>query len=241
MTSTKKGKKEFTIQDFEKGLMLAGYLTPQNASEIEEKRILEEYDKKNSTLKQKTYFRRVVLAAEIVNELKNEPTFGRVKFQKLVYLCENASHIQLADDRYKKFAAGPFDNKFMHSINTEFKKQKWFDVETIEDNGFRKPKYSELDKVSKYKEYYDRYFSEQDEAIQKTISLLRNEKTRFVELIATIFYCWNEIIHENLEYSFDLLLERFYSWAEEKKRYTENEVSDGIEWMKKEKLTPEFV
>jgi len=234
-------KKKYSFKDFEKGLMLAGYITPKDSNEVIEKKMLEEYDKAQKKENQKIYFKRTVLAAEIINELKDEKTFGRVKFQKLIYLCENAVHMKLTDDRYKKFAAGPFDNRFMYSINSKLKKQKWFDVKTIKDGKFSKPKYFELDKKDKYKEYYNRYFLEQDEVIKRIISLFRTQRTNFVELIATIFYSWNEIICNNQEVTNDLIYEKIYSWSEEKQKFSTQDIDNAIEWMENEKLTPQLI
>src|SRR5690606_13360441 len=116
---------------------------------------LKEYDKDLAKKKSIIYFQRAVLAAEIVNNLKDEFTFGRVKFQKLVYLCEHACNMNL-QDRYVKFAAGPFDNNFMHSINQEFKKQKWFNIEVVKSNGYNKPVYSVSSNIEKHKIYYSK-------------------------------------------------------------------------------------
>ena len=231
-------KKSFTISDFEHGLMLAGYVTPINANEIIEKEMLNEFDKQNNKAKQIIYFKRAVLAAGIINELKDERTFGRVKFQKMVYLCENVVHMNLSEDRYKKFAAGPFDTRFMHSINSELKKQKWFDVKMVKDGKYPKPQYFELEKKDNYKEYYNDYFSEYDEAIQRIISLFRTQKTDFVELIATIFFCWKEIIDEKLKITNSLIYNKVYSWSKEKKRFSTEDIDNAIEWMENEKLTP---
>jgi hypothetical protein len=238
MKSMDKKTEKFTLRDFEKGLMLAGYISPINSEEVNEKKRLEVYDKQITEAKKEIYFKRAVIAAEIVNKLKDESTFGRVKFQKMVYLCENVVHMKLATDRYKKFAAGPFDNKFMYSINAEFKKQRWFDVKYIKDGTYKKPIYFDLERKEKYKEYYVRYFSDQNDSIQKVIDLLRKEKTQFAELVATLFFCWKEIIEENQIFSFELICNKFYSWAEEKKRFTEQEIERGIKWMEYHQLTP---
>jgi hypothetical protein len=231
-------KKSFTVKDFEQGLMLAGYVTPINACEVNEKEMLAEYDKQNNKAKQIIYFKRSVLAAEIINELKDEKTFGRIKFQKMVYLCENVVHMNLSEDRYKKFAAGPFDNRFMHSINKELKEQKWFDVKIIKDGKYSKPQYFELEKKDNYKEYYNNYYSEYDEAIHRMISLLRTQKTDFVELVATIFYSWKEIIGEKQKFTNSLIYNKVYSWSKEKKRFSTEDIDNAIEWMENEKLTP---
>lgn len=238
MNSTNNEKKNFTLQDFEKGLMLAGYISPISIYEVNEKERLKEYDAKNSKKRKEIYFKRTVLAAEIVYELKDELTFGRIKFQKLVYLCENVTHMSLAQDRYKKFAAGPFDSKFMHSINSEFKRQKWFGTKTVTKGKYNKQVYFKLDKVDNYKQYYYRYYSEQHESIHRVINLFRKRNTKFSELIATLFYCWKEIIDKNQLFSTELIIHDFYNWAEEKHQFTIEEIMEGIKWMEKESLTP---
>lgn len=91
--------------------------------------------------KKQIYFRRVVLAAEIASKLHDQPTFGHVKFQKLVYLCEQVSSMNLHSS-YSKQAAGPYDRKFMHSIDKEFNKQKWFDVKLENKDGRNKYLYT---------------------------------------------------------------------------------------------------
>jgi hypothetical protein len=237
MKSTNKKRKKFTLEDFEKGLMLAGHLSPINKQELKEKEALKQCDAILAKEKSKIYFKRSVLAAEIVNELMEEKTFGRIKFQKMVYLCENVIHMNLGE-RYQKFAAGPFDNKFMHSINKEFKKQKWFDVEIVREGKYPVPKYSRLQNNEKYKEYFQKYFSKNKEAIHSIISLFRTKKTHYVELVATLFACWKEIIDNNQTLTNDLILEKLYSWSEEKKKYKVEEVLEALDWMKDQNLTP---
>jgi len=237
MKSTKKNKKPFTFEDFEKGLMLAGYISPASVNEIKEREILEKYEKEKAKEKKAIYFKRVVLAAEILNQLHMEFAFGRIKFQKLVYLCENVCDMQL-NERYAKFAAGPFDHKFMHSINAELKKQKWFKVEKIKDGKYNKSVYSKLKSVDKYKGYYENYFAEHNGAIQRLIELFRKRKTDYVELVATIFHCILELNEKGVNFSEDDLFELFYSWSKEKKRFSKKEVLDAYKWMVEQDIIP---
>jgi len=231
MKSSNPKKNSFTIEDFEKGLMLAGYLTPHTESELKELKILEEYDKNLTKERSKLYFKRAVLAAEIVNALKDEFTFGRVKFQKLVYLCEHACNMNL-QDRYEKFAAGPFDNKFMHSINQEFEKQKWFNIRVDKSKGYNKPVYSASSNTEKYKAYYSNYFGDQDDLIQRIIELFRTTKTRKVELVATIYFCLLEIKQNNQLRNRKTLVTNFYKFADSKKQFSEQEINTSLDWMK---------
>ncbi len=240
MKSTK-GTKKFTFEDFEKGLMLAGYILPASASEVDEKEALEkyeqEYEKKNNHTRSKNYFKRAVLAAEIANQLHAENTFGHVKFQKMVFLCEKVSHLDF-NSNYLKKAAGPFDNKFMHTIDREFEKQKWFTVEKINERGFLKYKYTPHTHLENYKQYFNSYYGEITAEIQFIIDIFRKQNTRFVELVATIFACMLELLEKDETLTFDTIKPLFYDWADEKKKFNQSEVKSAINWMYSNNLYP---
>lgn len=225
------------MDDFEKGLVLLGLVLPSNEAEMDEISALNKLEKEISKEKQQLHFRRVVLAAEIVSKLFGEPTFGRIKFQKLVYLCEHIAHMDLTY-RYSKQVAGPFDNKFMHSIHTEFKKLKWFDVQITKEGVFSRHKYLPLEKANGYLSYYDTYFSEENERIQYVINLFRTKKTDETELAVTVFACYLELSEKGL-LSKDSLLTLFYNWSDEKQRFSEDRVIDSFYWLIQNGLIPE--
>lgn len=238
MKSTKKNRKPFSVEDFEKGLMLAGYISPINSDEIKERETLQEYEEGKAKKNKSIYFKRVVLAAEIVNQLHNERTFGRVKFQKLVYLCENICKMDL-HQRYAKFAAGPFDNKFMHTINREFKRLKWFDVEQKKEGTFYVQSYKKLGELDSYKEYYNNYFSDFDSSITRIINIFRKTKTREVELVATIFACLLELSKfETPSVTEENIINEVYSWSKEKQKYSRKEIILTYGWMCTNQLIP---
>ena len=237
MPSTKTDKTHFSMDDFEKGLMLAGYIMPSSVTEIIEREKLAEYEAQLASQSKNIYFKRAVLAAEIAAQLHNEFAFGRVKFQKLVYMCEHAAHMNL-EHRYQKQAAGPFDNKFMHTIDKEFKKQKWFSVEKVIDNNISRYKYTPLENIENYKRYYDNYYKHLDDSIQFIIELFRKKKTDFTELATTVFACYLELKENHTAIPKDLLLKLFYDWSEKKKRFPENEVIDSYHWLQNNGLIP---
>jgi|ERR1700757_2970760 len=240
MKSTKTNTQNFSFEDFEEGLMLAGHVSPSSISDVAKKEILDQYEKgleANTKKKnQETFFKRVVLAAEIANNLYNEPTFGHVKFQKLVYLSEHIAEMNL-NHRYSKQAAGPFDNKFMHSIDTQFQKNKWFKIDKIEENNIKRFKYSPLENCENYKKYYDSYFSNKKDGIQSLIETFRKKKTDSVEITATIFACLIELKAKQ-NFTKDHLLELFYNWSDKKRRFSENDIVSNWKWMQEIGLIP---
>jgi len=225
-----KTEKNFSFEDFEKGLMLAGYVMPSSIHELNEREELEKYEKELQSKPKNIYFKRVVLAAEIASKLYMESTLGRVKFQKLVYLCEHVAKMNLID-RYTKQTAGPFDNKFMHTIDNEFKSQKWFSVDKLEEGNITRYKYTKLENSENYKKYYENYFSNENDKIQFIIELFRKRDTRYTELSATVFACYHELSFKNEKINKKELVMLFYNWSPEKKKFSEKEISDNLNWL----------
>lgn len=234
MESTSNNKKPFSWDDFEKGLMLAGLIPPSTMQEVNELEAIEVYEKELDKQKRSLYFRRVVLAAEIAEQLYSQSTFGRVKFQKLVYLCEQVAELETSN-KYLKQAAGPFDNKFMHTIDKEFRKQKWFNVVKITENNIARYRYEPLENHGNHKKYFDSYFANPI-AIHNIIDLFKNKKTDFTEIAATLYACHLELFVKHMEVNFEAVRVLFYSWSKEKKRFDEIQVKSIWNWLQENQL-----
>ena len=71
-----------------------------------------------------SHFARALLSVEKVHRLHIEPTFGRIKHQKIFHLCEHIAQIEEIHGQYHREAAGPLDNKLIYANEAELKKQK---------------------------------------------------------------------------------------------------------------------
>src|SRR4051812_32594249 len=71
------------------------------------------------------YYRRTLLAAEIIHSLHGEMTLGHLKLQKLIYLAQRTEHINLPVN-FLKQAMGPYDPRLMRSIDKQLLEKKWF-------------------------------------------------------------------------------------------------------------------
>lgn len=181
-------------------------------------------------------FKRIVLAAEITAQLHKEPTFGHVKLQKLVFLCENAVDMDF-NFRYMKQAAGPYDHKFMHSIDPAFSKQKWFQIKK-EPGKYGRIKYTPGEKFNEHKKYFDGYFNKDKEKIQQIIDMFRSQKSDIVELVATLFSCWHEMKNNKQLINNKSLVEAIYNWSIEKNKFSEIEIIRAIDWMNESNFHP---
>ncbi|SHG53828.1 hypothetical protein [Winogradskyella jejuensis] len=205
--------------------------TESNPEKIDSYKILEDLrPKKKAT--NIDYHKRTVLAAEIVYQLYQENTLGHLKLQKLLYLCQNSARIDIHAN-FLKQAMGPYDNRLMRSIDKKFKENKWFSYNPREYE-----KYQPLENCGGHKEWYERYFNQQLSEIDFIITKFRKTKTRAIELIATIFACWKEVIDEKQLLTDEILVYKFYQWHPDKSKFNKDEILQTIAFMKNDGFHP---
>ncbi|MCH7315268.1 restriction endonuclease subunit S [Acinetobacter sp. ANC 3882] len=172
------------------------------------------------------------LAAEITFQLHTESTFGHLKLQKLIYLCQQLKHMDLAAD-FKQHAAGPYDPVMARYLDKEFKDREWFNYDPKRDL-----KYKPLSRCNDHRSAFNRYFAKDVSEIYDLIGLFRTSKSDHIEIVATLFACWLRLLEKNRSVSEEQLLKDFYAWSEEKKRFSKDEVLNGYKWMKQNSVVP---
>ncbi len=203
-----------------------------NVDKINPEKILSDLKKSDVKVTKIDYHKRTVLAAEIVCKLQNEYTFGHLKLQKLMYLCQHTTSMNLHTN-FLKQAMGPYDPNLMRSIDKQFKVNKWFEYSS---NDY--PKYKPLDRVGEHKEWYERYFEDQLSDIDFLLEKFRKYRTDQVEIIATIFACWKEALEYKELINNELIIKKFYLWHEDKAKYERERIIKAFEWMTEEGMCP---
>lgn len=172
------------------------------------------------------------LAAEITFQLHTEPTFGHLKLQKLIYLCQQLKHMDLAAD-FKQHAAGPYDPVMARYLDKEFKNREWFSYAPKRDL-----KYKPLTRCNDHRTVFNNYFAKDMPEIYDLIGLFRTSKSDHIEIVATLFACWLRLLENKQSITEELLLKDFYAWSEEKNRFSKAEVLNGYKWMKQNLVVP---
>ncbi len=208
------------------------YTLKTDPSRINAKRILEEVRNENYKPSRADYHKRTVLAAEIVYQLHNEWTLGHLKLQKLIYLCQNTTGMALHTN-FLKQAMGPYDPKLMRSIDAQFERNKWFKF-----NRDAAQKYLPLANAGEHQTWYSRYFSNQQSDIDQLISIFKRASSDQVEIIATLYAVWKEMLEQDLGFKEDLLIARFYNWSIEKEKFEPERVKNAIDWMLEKGIHP---
>ena len=178
------------------------------------------------------YYKRTLLAAEIVWQLRGEPTLGHLKLQKLIYLCQKTGEMQLPTN-FLKQAMGPYDPQLMRSIDKQLRIKNWFEYRQDE-----LLKYQPLEQAGQHRVDFEKYFASELSNIQFVINTFKTDKSRVVEIVATLYGCMEDILSKNELFSTSLLLKRFYEWSEEKKKFPEQEIWPEYERMLRIGMVP---
>jgi len=191
-------------------------------------------DVRSGVRKAPAAFQRIVLAAEIVDRLHNDPNFGRVKFQKVLYLCEHHLGMDL-EGNYWRQAAGPLDNRMLYSVENQIQRQKWF--ATRRDG--QKITYVRMEKAGGHRKYFDDYWADYREGLDSLLELMRPLNTERSEIVATLFAAWNDLILAGLPFADeDILHEVRSNWHESKERFDEDRLRRALQWMRDQGLVP---
>jgi type I restriction enzyme S subunit len=190
---------------------------------------------KTNTTTANVHFRRSVLAAEIAERLYEEPTFGHVKMEKMLFLTERLCHIDIGS-HYHRDAAGPYDNRALRSIDSQLRKQKWFDVKRTEKGN----RYVPMQNRGKHKTYFDKYYSTVLPTFEKIIDTFKTQNTERCEIVATLYSAWEDLLHSNKPFTdADIVNEVLNNWHESKKRISKERWLSAIQWMRENGFAPD--
>jgi type I restriction enzyme, S subunit len=178
-------------------------------------------------------FQRSVLAAYLIDNSQDDPFFGHVKLQKMLFMCEAVNNLDFDTD-YKRHAMGPYDPKLIRSVDSQLKKAKWFEVKKLEGEISRYV-YHPLEKVEEYKKYVGRYWDHKK--IEHIFQLMKPMRTLQAEIVATLFSANSDLKKTNISITDAILInEARNNWHDNKKNIAVETWEKAIEWMKSKNL-----
>jgi len=198
--------------------------------------ITENVSVKSPQSKREAVFMRLVLSARILDNICDEPTAGRVKFEKLLYLSEHCAKLPLHSE-FQRYAAGPYDPQALYSIEEQLKRNKWFGRNT--DKSASKA-YLRLSKADGYRSYVDAIFDvAQKDTIDKLIQLFKTVRTIQCEIVATLYGAWNDFLIDGIQPTDEQIVnEVLTNWHERKERIDRKRWLVALGWMKKQNIVP---
>ncbi|MES2573801.1 MAG: restriction endonuclease subunit S [Bacteroidota bacterium] len=178
---------------------------------------------------------KTILAGHIIN-LNNTTDFGRVKFQKLLFLTEYICKIDF-DSHYIQKVAGPYDDVLIKGIEVDFNRMRFFNV--VQDKtDYKRVRYIALAGAKELESLFLENFPDESVRINNTLLKFRPLSWGECELIATLYAVWNNRIIQNEPITDELLYSDFMAWDKQKSKY-QSVFYKWLFWMKDERIIPD--
>jgi len=182
---------------------------------------------------------RTLVGAEIVHRHRNIRKFGRVKFQKELYLAEAYVGISELEGSYLRKAAGPHDQQLMGDVEGGMAAQGYYRTDQPDGNG-RPVSYVPLDKAGQHEGDLKSALGSRADKLSAMIDLLRDFDTNAVEAIATLYAVWNDLLAEGEAPDDDTIIHHALTeWHPEKsEKFRTDDLAHWLGWMKRHDFMP---
>lgn len=173
------------------------------------------------------------LSLRIIEQLPNNYSMCKIKLNKIQSVILKMIKYNREPD-YEKHAAGPYSKEMMNDVYETFETKGWV---KLSKNGMRDIYTLDVNYKEGIKKYQE-HFKEYDNEITRIIKLFENKDTQESEIIATLFYCWNDFLIDGVQPTDDQIIEQFYAWSKRKKYIETSKVKKNLAYMRKNNLIP---
>jgi type I restriction enzyme, S subunit len=166
-----------------------------------------------------------------------EKTFGRVKIEKIGHMAEAYAEIGLDRNPYKD-AAGPNDfDRLVNVMEPYALSKNYFETQKRDSGGYDFVPKSELNKlVSKTKALLP---EKKKKDLDKIIELIIPMRKVQVELVATVYAAWNNLLLSNVPVTSEsIVYEARENWHPDKLKISRDKFFDTIDWLKLNDIIP---
>lgn len=183
---------------------------------------------------------RGLIGTEIIERLAGQPTFGRVKFQKVAFLAEGHVGVSELEGSYLREAAGPLDRALIDDM--EIGAHRLAEIERDQPGGSGTANTYRLGprRGAHRQELADWLGADRTAKLDKLITDIADLSTRGAEAVATLYGVWNDALNEGAPPSDDEIISGFLNdWHDEKrKKFRASELPEWLGWMRRHGIVP---
>ncbi|WP_268778243.1 restriction endonuclease subunit S [Novosphingobium sp. Leaf2] len=177
------------------------------------------------------------VAAEIIERLAHQPTFGRTKLQKVAYLAEAHANITELAGCYIRMPFGPLDQPMMDEIEAN----GGDDGIVIDDKrDGSMVRYRTTGTKGGHTADLRKWLGEERfTKLDHLIKVLSGLKTHSAEAIATLYAVWNDALIEGRSLTDEQIFSAFFSWHPKKgENFRADELPHWLDWMRRHGIVP---
>lgn len=182
---------------------------------------------------------RIIVGAEIIHRLPDDPKRGRVKVHKLTYLAEAHLGIDGLQGNYLREAAGPLDRALREETERGLEAAGYYCACQTDGTGTAVT-YSPLAKAGQHKAELDALLGPKADALRKLIATLADLDRRQTEAVVTLYAVWNDALLDGQTPNDDAIINGVLNdWHTEKgEKFTAADLAHWLAWMKRHNLIP---
>ena len=183
---------------------------------------------------------RGLVGTEIIERSAGQPTFGRVKFQKVVFLAEGHVGISELAGCYTRAAAGPLDGALIDEM--EHTANSIAGIERDQPGGSGTTNSYRLTQPhgAHRRELADWLGPDRTAKLDKLIDDFAGLTTKQAEAVATLYGVWNDALIEGASPTDDEIITGFLNdWHPEKReKFRASELPEWLGWMRRHGIVP---
>ena len=177
----------------------------------------------------------IAIAYQMHEKQGKQKTFGHVKAEKIAHLVESWAAIDL-DRNPVKDAAGPNDYPHLQKIQHRAKMAGYFAFKGNTDIGYSISKLRGFDGLITRSRAA---LGDQNEVIDKIVNLTIPMNTQQVEIFATVYAAWNNLIIDGGDINDEsIVVEARENWHENKLQIPRDKFFAAIQWMRDKGFVP---
>lgn len=183
---------------------------------------------------------RGLIATEIIERLAHQPTFGRVKFQKIAFLAEAHVGINELEGSYTREAAGPLDRLLIDEMESGARSIGGIEHEQPGGPGTTVSYRLGQQGGAHRQELTGWLGAERTAKLDKLIADCASLTTKQAEAVATLYGVWNDALSEGTSPTDDEIISGFLNdWHPEKRvKFRASELPEWLRWMRRHGVVP---
>jgi len=183
---------------------------------------------------------RSLVATEIIERSAHQPTFGRVKFQKIAFLIEGHVGVHELAGCYTREAAGPLDRSLITEMESGARSIAGIEVDQSGGTGTAVSYRLCQQRGAHRQELADWLGADRIAKLDKLIANFADLSTKGAEAVATLYGVWNDALIEGASPTDDEIISGFlHDWHPEKReKFRADELPTWLDWMRRHGIEP---
>jgi type I restriction enzyme S subunit len=182
---------------------------------------------------------RVIVGAEIIHRLPDNPKRARVKVHKLTYLAEAHLGIDGLQGNYLREAAGPLDRALREETERGLEAAGYFRANQTDGTGTAVT-YTPLARAGQHKAELEALLGPKVDDLRKFIAPFADLDRRQTEAVATLYAVWNDALIDGQTLDDAGIINGVLNdWHTEKgDKFTKADLTHWLAWMRRHNLIP---